>query len=69
MSPATILVITRYPYTHSLNDSLHILRILNRECGHSFRSIKYKSNSVELTTKELLSYLKDVFQAEEVKEK
>lgn len=63
---SSLLIITEREYISDLSSSLSILRLINKECGYTFRSIKFKAKTDLLSTKEIVLYLKDVFGAKEV---
>jgi len=66
LQQSSLLIITEEDYIADISSSLSILRSLNRECGYTFRSIKFKPKTALLSTKEMVSYLKDIFEAKEV---
>ena len=54
----------------TLSLSVNLLKQLNRECGHTFTSIKFITDKerIELKGEEIINYIKDEFNAIEIKE-
>lgn len=55
----------------SLYDYVNILKLINRECGNTYNSIKLirDTDTIILQKIEIVEYIKDIFNAVEIKEK